>query len=53
MTWGIHASSWEAVPSLQKWFAGGEALAHLEYLRGYAQVNGEVREDRALFGLAR
>lgn len=25
MTWGIRSSSWDAVPSLQKWFAGGGA----------------------------
>ena len=52
MTWGIRSSSWETTPSLQKWFAGGEALAHLEYLRGRGRVGREVREGRALFRLA-
>ena len=52
MTWGIRCSSWDAVPSSQKWFAGGEALAHLEYLRGQGRVSRELREGRALFGVA-
>lgn len=52
MTWGIRCSSWAAIPSSQKWFAGGEALAHLEYLRGQGRVTRELREGRALFGLA-
>jgi hypothetical protein len=31
MTWKIRAS-WEEFPIGQKWFAVGEAVAHLEYL---------------------
>lgn len=33
MTWNIRARSWEEFPDVQKWFAVGEALAHLDYLR--------------------
>ncbi|MFR1234608.1 MAG: hypothetical protein ACLSCQ_15080 [Evtepia gabavorous] len=32
MTWDIRADSWADFPLNQKWFATGEALAHLEYL---------------------
>ena len=32
MTWDIRARNWEEFPTPQKWFATGEALAHLEYL---------------------
>ena len=32
MKWQIRASNWEAFPKAQKWFASGEAAAHLEYL---------------------
>lgn len=32
MKWSIRAASWEAFPVQQKWFATGEAAAHLEYL---------------------
>lgn len=32
MTWDINCKSWEDFPVAQKWFATGEALAHLKYL---------------------
>jgi glyoxylase-like metal-dependent hydrolase (beta-lactamase superfamily II) len=32
MTWDIKADSWEDFPRAQKWFAFGEAAAHLRYL---------------------
>ncbi|MGT2665979.1 MBL fold metallo-hydrolase [Streptococcus rifensis] len=32
LTWRIRANNWEEFPSPQKWFAGGETMAHLEYL---------------------
>lgn len=32
MEWDIKFDNWEAFPSTQKWFATGEAIAHLQYL---------------------
>lgn len=32
MTWKIRSRSWEEFPIIQKWFAVGEAVAHVEYL---------------------
>lgn len=32
MTWAIRAKNWDEFPVIQKWFAVGEALAHLDYL---------------------
>lgn len=32
MQWHIRARSWEDFPVVQKWFAVGECLAHLDYL---------------------
>ena len=32
MHWDVKCDSWEEFPSYQKWFAAGEAIAHLEYL---------------------
>jgi glyoxylase-like metal-dependent hydrolase (beta-lactamase superfamily II) len=32
MKWDIDAPSWEQFPVTQKWFATGEAIAHLRYL---------------------
>ena len=37
MKWDI-ASDWSAFPVTQKWFATGEAMAHLAYLRHKGQV---------------
>lgn len=33
MTWQIRARSWADFPLTQKWFAVGECMAHLDYLR--------------------
>jgi len=33
MSWSIRATCWADFPVVQKWFAVGEASAHLEYLR--------------------
>ncbi len=38
MTWDIRAASWDEFPLTQKWFAVGEALAHLLYLEGMGMV---------------
>jgi len=32
MTWDIDCETWEDFPIAQKWFATGEAIAHLQYL---------------------
>jgi len=32
MSWDIRARSWEEFPILQRWFATGEAIAHIRYL---------------------
>jgi glyoxylase-like metal-dependent hydrolase (beta-lactamase superfamily II) len=44
MTWNIRCSRWEEFPALQKWFATGEALAHLQHLERRGQA---VRERDA------
>ena len=33
MTWKIRARSWEEFPLVQKWFAVGECMSHLDYLK--------------------
>ncbi len=38
MTWDLVAANWEEFPLMQKWFATGEALAHIRYL----EVEGKV-----------
>ena len=45
MTWDIRAKSWDDFPLNQKWFAVGEALAHLELLIKEGTVKLVTRED--------
>ncbi len=42
MRWSIKAKDWADFPPGQKWFAMGEALAHLDRLR----IEGRVRRER-------
>ncbi len=39
MKWSIRAKDWNDFPVSQKWFAVGEAYAHLEYLRFRGKLN--------------
>ncbi len=38
MTWRIRARNWTEFPTPQKWFAVGEAMAHLDHLIALGQV---------------
>jgi glyoxylase-like metal-dependent hydrolase (beta-lactamase superfamily II) len=38
MTWDISYDSWEQFPVSQKWFATGEAIAHLRYLEEEGKI---------------
>ena len=51
MTWDIDCKQWEEFPLPQKWFASGEALAHLQYLQGRGRVNRELRSGVAFFSM--
>jgi glyoxylase-like metal-dependent hydrolase (beta-lactamase superfamily II) len=51
MTWDIDCDQWEDFPLPQKWFAAGEALAHLQYLRSMGRAQRELRAGKALFSL--
>ena len=48
MQWQLNYDSWEEFPSYQKWFAAGEAIAHLQHLvcRGKVECS---REGTALY----
>lgn len=46
MTWAIRAKNWQDFPLIQKWFAVGEALSHLDHLCSLGSI---VRiEDRGV-----
>jgi len=41
----IKCDSWEAFPLAQKWFATGEAIAHLRYLKEKGRIE-QMRENK-------
>lgn len=52
MQWKIRARNWQEFPAIQKWFAVGECMAHLDYLlkRGHItkyEEGGFVRYKKA------
>jgi glyoxylase-like metal-dependent hydrolase (beta-lactamase superfamily II) len=53
MTWDIVCDSWEQFPVSQKWFAVGEAIAHLVHLLGLAKVDKQATQDRILYSVTK
>ena len=51
MSWDIRAKDWEDFPSAQKWFAAGEAHAHLRHLKELGEVCEENRAGIIYFSL--
>jgi glyoxylase-like metal-dependent hydrolase (beta-lactamase superfamily II) len=49
MTWDIGYKSWDLFPPAQKWFAFGEAVAHLKYLEEEGKVRREIQEQGIVF----
>jgi len=52
MHWDIKCDSWEQFPIAQKWFATGEAIAHLRYLEEKGQIQRRSQEAHLVFGLS-
>lgn len=51
MTWDLDCDSWEKFPRAQKWFATGEAIAHLRYLHRKGFVIRKDEEGMTAFSL--
>lgn len=51
MHWDIVYDSWDLFPVPQKWFATGEAIAHLKYLEEKGIIRKEMREQRIIYSL--
>ena len=51
MTWDLKADSWEDFPRAQKWFATGEALAHLRYLEAEGTISRQNKNKITRFAL--
>jgi glyoxylase-like metal-dependent hydrolase (beta-lactamase superfamily II) len=49
MTWDLSYSSWDLFPPPQKWFAFGEAFAHLKYLEKEGKVGRYMQEREVAF----
>ena len=52
ITWDIGCNSWEEFPSVQKWFAVGETIAHLDYLEADGRARKETKNHKVLYSLA-
>jgi len=52
MTWDLDCPSWEDFPIAQRWFATGEALAHLRYLEEKGIVRRQDGEPLIRYTLA-
>jgi glyoxylase-like metal-dependent hydrolase (beta-lactamase superfamily II) len=51
MSWDIISDSWDLFPVSQKWFATGEAIAHLRYLTEEGVIRSEIRKQRIVFSV--
>ena len=51
MTWNIECESWNQFPVMQKWFATGEAIAHLRYLAEEERVLSKTSVDAIWYSL--
>jgi len=51
MSWDIISDSWDLFPVSQKWFATGEAIAHLKYLKEKGIIRTTIRKQRIVFSI--
>lgn len=51
MHWDIRCDSWEQFPTPQKWFATGEAIAHLRYLEETRQITRDENAAETTYSL--
>jgi glyoxylase-like metal-dependent hydrolase (beta-lactamase superfamily II) len=52
ISWDLRYEKWDDVHPVQKLFATGEALAHLQYLEKQGKLKSREAGDRVLFSLA-
>jgi glyoxylase-like metal-dependent hydrolase (beta-lactamase superfamily II) len=52
MSWDIVAPSWQEFPIMQRWFATGEAIAHLRYLEVQGRIRREHADGQILYSVA-
>ena len=52
MSWEMTYEFWDLFPAAQKWFATGEAIAHLKYLEEKGVIRKKVQGQKILFSLS-
>jgi len=52
MSWDLTYKKWEQFPAPQKWFAAGEAHAHIRYLEGERKVIRHINDQQITFGVS-
>ena len=51
MKWDLNYENFADFPTPQKWFATGEALSHLKYLKEKQQVKAEKIDKHIVYSL--
>jgi glyoxylase-like metal-dependent hydrolase (beta-lactamase superfamily II) len=51
MSWDVIYEAWDTFPVSQKWFATGEAIAHLKYLEEKKRIRKETEGQKIVFSL--
>jgi len=49
MTWDVHYDSWRVFPIQQRFFATGEAFAHLRFLEEKGVIVGQIKGKRIVY----
>lgn len=49
ITWDIQFKSWESFPPVQKWFAVGEVIAHLNYLEAQGKLKRQREHEEIVY----
>jgi len=52
ISWDIECNSWEEFPSVQKFFAVGETIAHLDYLVLEGKARKDTKNHKVLYSLS-
>jgi len=51
MKWDIDIQCWKDFPILQKWFAVGEAISHLLFLKKKNLITSKIKDGKIIFSL--
>ena len=51
MSWDVIYEAWDMFPVSQKWFATGEAIAHLKYIEEEGKIEKKVQDRRIVYSL--